>query len=84
MGPQAMGGGGCVGTGGLVPRACLVPSERRGRRSDHGDAGEVSAKQAGVLAEGQASHIWGSRRRASDAREGCYPGSPSCCGFSLI
>lgn len=38
------------------------------------DVGEVSAQQAGVLAEGQASHIWGSRRRMSGAWEKLSPG----------
>lgn len=57
-----------MGTGGPDRRACLEGSECF-LRSDPRDAGEVRAQEAGVLAGGQAFHIWVSRRRASGAWE---------------
>ena len=54
-----------MGTGGSVHRACSEGSERRRRRSDYRDDREVSARQAGVLAAGQASHIWGAPEELS-------------------
>lgn len=41
-------------------------------------------QQAGVLAGGQASHIWGSWRRVSGAPEKLSPDSASCLSCSLI